>query len=316
MVKSWENQFWKYCLTGDVQKAYKLLENNKELTEEWEDLKEQMYSRFYEGVNPITSVSSRLQPILNSFYTYYRDVLLKRKGHEEAESNLIENLSQEIGFMQQDKVELSSTIQKMFEEEGFHFLGGKTEPFYGPYIWRESEEKVYEVDLPLGKQTLKVVFMHDFIMRSWLDFATCGRKGAGGWAKEDGLYCVYSIYRDILESPKFQISYLKHEAQHVDDFERFPNLKNHELEYRAKLVEIMYEDSSRVIQQVLHEADSNPEFPHNFASYLIKEEFEKRLGESTPTGFPFADMETIKKIAEKIYMEHTEHLIERGAGNS
>jgi hypothetical protein len=39
---------------------------------------------------------------------------------------------------------------------GYHFLGGVTQPFWGPYIWKTQEKNVYDVQIPSGVEQLPV----------------------------------------------------------------------------------------------------------------------------------------------------------------
>ena len=170
------------------------------------------------------------------------------------------------------------------------------------------------MEIPLGKQRLKVIFMHGFVMCGWLDFATCGQRGAGGWAKEEGLYCVFDRYKCILDSSIFEVSYLKHEAQHADDFKRFPALKSFELEYRAKLVELINEETPRIINQLIRDADPNPDFPHHYSSYLIVKDLEKQFGfllSSHVADFTSEEMEKVRLAAERVFLNHTASLEKR-----
>lgn len=89
-----------------------------------------------------------------------------------------------------------------------------------------------------------------------------------GWANEDGLYCNLKCYKD-LEGEEFQVSYLKHEAQHLYDYKYFPGLKSKELEYRAKLVELIYSKKHLILKKFLNDAKNDPDFPHPYASYNI-----------------------------------------------
>jgi hypothetical protein len=57
--------------------------------------------------------------------------------------------------------------------------------------------------------------MYDFLMLSWLHFASYGIASAGGWASKEGLYCVYNRYKHGLDKNSFLVSYLKHEGQHL-----------------------------------------------------------------------------------------------------
>ncbi len=115
---------------------------------------------------------------------------------------------------------LEETAKATFEAAGWHFLGGTTGSHYGPYIWQETTRTDYAVEIPSGTETVTVFWMDGFLMRSWLDWLSDGEVGAGGWAKEEGLYCVRKVYAGKLDQPSFQISFLKHEAQHHADFRK------------------------------------------------------------------------------------------------
>lgn len=153
-------------------------------------------------------------------------------------------------------------------------------------------------ELPLSKKNLIIYLMDDFLMLSWLHFATFGKRSTGGWAKPDGLYCVRIRYGDTLEDDMYQVSFLKHEAQHVDDYEKYPHLAPWELEYRAKLVELIYGDSDKLLEKFINEAKNNPDFPHLFASYKIKQQFAHK------------DRLSIQDSALELYKEHTFQLNE------
>ncbi|HWO76749.1 MAG TPA: hypothetical protein VNM69_12740 [Bacillus sp. (in: firmicutes)] len=315
-MEEWSRQVWKHCLSGNIREAYQLLEREQNLSEEWQRFREDLFERFFawKPTFPKPPIPKKLQPFLDCYFSYLSQVLLQQIERKQAEEKLAQNLSMLVKKPGSTMEELEGDIKILFEKEGFHFLGGKTEPFYGPYIWTANEEREYEVEIPLGKQRLKVIFMHGFILRGWLDFATCGRRGAGGWAKKEELYCVYEAYKDILDSSKFQVSYLKHEAQHADDFKRFPGLKSFELEYRAKLVELIYEETPRIINQLIAEADQNPDFPHHYSSYLIVEDIEKLSGiplSCIVADFTSEEMEKVRLAAKRVFLQHTASLEKR-----
>ena len=136
-------------------------------------------------------------------------------------------------------------VKKAFQKEGFFFLGGRTGGYYGPYIWRNTETKTYKVELPEGIQEYSVNLLDGFIMKSWLDYLSLSEIGTGGWTDGDGIInCVKSAYD--LESESFQVSLLKHEAQHARDLYAVPNLPSADLEYRAKLVELIHNFGDRM----------------------------------------------------------------------
>jgi hypothetical protein len=164
--------------------------------------------------------------------------------------------------------------------------------------------------------------MSDFILQSWLHFATFGGKFAGGWARTDGLYYVNDRpkkKRIELDSSEFQISYLKHEAQHLSDYSLFPNLQAKDLEYRAKLVELIYEPKSiRLLKKFFYEKKFNPHLPHPYSSFIIM----KRLSQlafqceeiSEFERWKTVDLTHIQNWALALFDEHTEQLTTEGIG--
>ena len=140
-------------------------------------------------------------------------------------------------------------LQAAFEAEGYHALFGKTQGYYGPYVWRETVPAVYQVELPDGSAEYTVNLLKGFVFRSWMDYLTFGRYGTGGWASPDGtINCIEQAYD--LESERFRVSLLKHEAQHTVDRKRFPQITPAELEYRAKLVELQMQAHAEKISDL------------------------------------------------------------------
>jgi hypothetical protein len=166
------------------------------------------------------------------------------------------------------------------------------------------------VELPLGERELTVNFMKKVHSRAWMDFITLGKQGPGGWAKDDGLYCFADFY-DV-DSSVFRINYLKHETQHFDDYERFPFLKtgsSDTLEFRAKLVELIYAENMVSFQKFMAEASENKEMPHCYAAYRIKEGLRERLNLAPDYDMAnYADMEKIRQEAQAIFQQNTREL--------
>jgi hypothetical protein len=168
-----------------------------------------------------------------------------------------------------DLDELEDAIDERLAAAGLHFLGGTTGSYFGPYIWRETDRTDYTVELPLGSETLTVFWMDGFLMRSWLDWLSDGEVGAGGWAKDEGIYCVRKSYADQIDTPQFTVSFLKHEAQHHADF-RWGELSPSDLEYRAKLVELIYHEKADFLRSLLLSGDlSDRDNSHAFAAAAI-----------------------------------------------
>jgi hypothetical protein len=209
-------------------------------------------------------------------------------------------------------------LAKGFEERGYRFLGGRTPPHVGPYIWGRTESRSFSVTLPRGApQQVTVHFMHDFILRGWRYWESFGEQGAGGWYQDgdadwaDGLYCVADRYPEPLASNRsFQVSLLGHEAQHVADHRAFPGLNSVELEYRAKLVELIGFDAVEDrLAFFLADAADDPEQPHPYAAHLIVRRLAERLS-LEPEGPPWhaVDYASIRRHAETLLDEDTARL--------
>ena len=132
------------------------------------------------------------------------------------------------------------------------------------------------MELPEGTQDYAVKFLDGFLMKSWLDYISFGETGTGGWSNGDGLiHCVRTAYD--LESENFQVSLLKHEAQHAMDHARYKGITSEELEYRAKLVELIYSRERRMLERFLGQADTTrADNGHGLSAERIVREFEIR----------------------------------------
>ncbi|MDD6600079.1 MAG: hypothetical protein PUE98_06415 [Galactobacillus timonensis] len=168
---------------------------------------------------------------------------------------------------------LTEQLQSVFEAKGYHALFGKTQGYYGPYIWRDTVPTVYRVELPSGTAEYTVNILKGFVFRSWMDYLTFGMYGTRSWASPDGtINCIEQAYD--FESERFLVSLLKHEAQHTVDMKQFPGITPAELEYRAKLVELHYSSDLGLLQKFLSEADeSRASDSHAVASARVKLEF-------------------------------------------
>lgn len=149
---------------------------------------------------------------------------------------------------------------------------------------------------------MNVVFLEDFIELGWLHYATFGKHYVGGWAKSDALYCVARAYRR--GGDRFHASYLCHEAQHYSDYKRFPKLQQQDLEYRAKLAELIASKRpGKLIKKFSSEAKDNKQLPHSYAAFCLLKNFEQRR----------LDPRSIKRSAVASLSAHSKALRERGA---
>ena len=222
-----------------------------------------------------------------------------------------------------DVTAAEAALRAGFNERGVEFLGGRTPPYLGAYIWSRTEHRPFTVTLPRDEpQEVTVHFCHDFLIRGWLHWQTFGAQGAGGWYQEgdatwpDGLYCVAERYPEPLEENRaFQVSLLGHEAQHVADHRAFPGLSSVELEYRAKLVELIgYDNIDERLHFFLADAADDPERPHPQAAHRILERLAGRLfGGAASDGdwesVPYAE---IRRHATLLLDEDSERLAASG----
>lgn len=318
-------QYHAFCLQGDLLEGYrslgKLCDSEARPSQALQKFKARVEARFFAEM-PVLRWKTQIpwvRQVLTLYAKYYVAVLTRQTPPAEAERALATALNQDVFSagattppLSLDEVEIK--LAEKFTSIGWHFLGGKTHPFYGPYIYEQRIPTTYTIELPLGSRELTVHVMRNFHSLSWLDFATFGKIGTGGWAKSDGLYCVIEKY-DV-ESESFRVNYLQHEAQHVDDYLRFPQLKTgHQaiLEFRAKLVELIYAESDRAFRQFMREAKNDANYPHVWASHQLKQAILPKLGYSEQE--LLADFQPelaqIRQAARQSFAQNTQDL-ERG----
>lgn len=218
---------------------------------------------------------------LLAYQEYFQDIFWLNMDKSTAEGKLRAALlvlinAPEANSMSLDDVE-RTLLTPHFEAAGLHFLGGRTGEYYGPYIWRTTESRSYRVELPGGVQAYTVRLLDGFIMRSWMAYLSFDAVGTSGWADEDGVIsCVKAAYN--LESETFRVSLLKHEAQHTRDLAEHPGMAQELLEYRAKLVELIYTEQRNLL--VTFAAQTGPtdtQDAHTRAANRLVQAFTDRL---------------------------------------
>lgn len=216
-----------------------------------------------------------LRRYLMAYMEYYRDVFLLETDPEAAEAALLARiLTLFPGKSTATVSEAEKTLlSPAFSAQGYRFLGGKTAGFFGPYVWSRTEDAEYEVELPEGAARHPVRLLSGFLTKSWLDCISLGQLSTGGWTDEGGVICCIRDSYDP-ESEAFRVSLLNHEAQHARDLARYPGISQEKLEYRAKLVELIYSSERTLLPEFLTEAvDSNPANGHAMAAARLKREF-------------------------------------------
>ena len=285
----------RFFLNGDIKGAIAYMREH----EEYKDILPAYTAIFEDGEYRTFEVPDALNDILRQYQVYYRDVFYCGLPEAEVADKLRARLKALLHLPDAGEELLTERLRSAFEAEGYHALFGKTQGYYGPYIWRDTVPTVYRVELPGGTAEYTVNILKGFVFRSWMDYLTFGRFGTGGWASPDGtINCIAQAYD--FESERFLVSLLKHEAQHAVDMKQFPAITPAELEYRAKLVELHYSGDLGLLQKFVSEADeSRADDSHAAASARIRHEF----ADTDP-----ADLSAIRARALELHEAHTKEM--------
>lgn len=294
-------QISQFFLNGDIKGAIAYMRSH----EEFKDILPAYVEIFEDQKYRTFDIPDRLNDILRLYQIYFRDVFYCGLPEAAAADKLLAGLSARLNVPDADEMVLAERLRSLFEAEGYHALFGKTQGYYGPYIWRDTVPTVYRVELPDRAAEYTVNILKGFVFRSWMDYLTFGRYGTGGWASPGGtINCIEQAYD--FESERFLVSLLKHEAQHTVDMKRFPEITPAELEYRAKLVELHYSGDLNLLQKFLSEADeSKADDAHAVASARLKRAFADTNQRSLPC---------IQTQALKLLYAHTKEMKEKYGG--
>lgn len=262
-------QISQFFMNGDIKGAIAYMREH----EEFKDVLPAYTAIFEDQKYRAYEIPDELNDILRLYQIYFRDVFYCGFPEAEAAKKLLAGLKRCLYIPDADEALLAERLQAAFEAAGYHALFGKTQGYYGPYIWRDTVQTVYRVELPDGTADYTVNILKGFVFRGWMDYLAFGRYGTGGWASPDGtINCIEQAYD--FESERFLVSLLKHEAQHAADMKRFPEIIPAELEYRAKLVELHYSSDLSLLQKFLSEADERKvNDSHAVASARIRREY-------------------------------------------
>ena len=262
-------QIQDFFINGDIKGAIAYMREH----EEFKDILPAYVAIFENCEYRTFEIPDILNDILRLYQVYFRDTFYCGLPEAEAADKLLTQLKVLLDVPDAEESLLTEKLQSVFEAKGYHALFGKTQGYYGPYIWRDTVPTVYRVELPDGTAEYTVNILKGFVFRSWMDYLTFGQFGTGGWSSPDGtINCIEQAYD--FESERFLVSLLKHEAQHTVDMKQFPGITPAELEYRAKLVELHYSGDLGLLQKFLSEADeSRASDAHALASARLKRAF-------------------------------------------
>ena len=269
------NDYYTFLINGDLPGAIAYL---KQFSDK-EDLYKSFINRFERGQFD-TFEDDPVNNILTAYQSYYRDVFFLRMDKRQAEAALGNRLTEILEIREPLSLELleRDKLVNVFSDKHLHFMVGRTDGYYGPYVWKSTEITTYEVELPDGIETYTVKLLDGFISKSWLDYISFGELGTGGWTDSEGVICCIRQGYDF-DSEDFRVSLFKHEAQHARDIRQNGAMSSEDLEYRAKLVELIYSTERNLLPRFIREAESaNAESSgHSSASRRLLERLNRKL---------------------------------------
>ena len=111
------------------------------------------------------------------------------------------------------------------------------------------------------------------------------------------------------------MSFLGHETQHFSDKARFKDLKPWELEYRAKLVELAFADTTRakVLDKFVDDQGTDPASPHSYANRAVLADMVKRLGLSGTNDLLTVDLARLHAAAREVLLQDSRQRTEAQA---
>ncbi|MBT8054686.1 MAG: hypothetical protein HKN57_00875 [Xanthomonadales bacterium] len=308
------------ALQGDLSAAGKLfsetnLESQPPSVAELASGYESRFVHRNESLSPETG-DELVDAIVSAYRDYWVSELVQPTGNKSGDLKLEKSLGELLGgqptgpYARQE--DLFATVGAVLENRGFHYLEGPASPLRDLFLWKQEENRNYNVRLTDGTQAVRVTFMSEIYSLGWKEFATLGLVSTTGWVEDDRLYCVSWAYDR--NSENFEISYLKHEARHLADLERFPALSSADLEYRAKLTELSFAFNSlrRLLDDFTRKSAPNPASPHAYANYrVIRDLYRSIYSRPLPnTGDPWVNVnaESVARTARKLLERNTAQL--------
>jgi len=270
-----------FALRGELGKVFAILDTIKIQNPQELKIKNKFYARFINDTERFDyhSQDSSIIQFVDNFHTYWKSVMIDSLAIEKADS-LFERKMARYLFKEKygsENVPVDSIQQNLYKysnefvnEKGyFSNAFGKTGMLYDLFLWKKNDVVKYTIELIDDTVEVTVHLMDDFISTGWSHYTTFGKSYTGGWANREALFCVVSAYD--LTSENYKVSYLAHEGQHFSDYKRYPALQQRDLEYRAKLVELVKSNSTTydLLNKFIKNSSGEPINAHAFANYCV-----------------------------------------------
>lgn len=315
--------YFKMVFAGDVSGAAALFAGEPEDRGSMMlvDRFERRFADRTDGLDLARIESPAVRDIAELFQAYWLDALMQDAPLDVLDERLkgrLDDILVERGFASalEDEDTLFENVEAFIRGEGYFAQSGRTPPLLDLMIWTINKTVVESVELTDGTYDIELNYMDDFVSSGWSNFAAFGMASTGGWAKKDGLYCNCRHYD--LDSERFRLSFLKHEARHYADFGLYPELQPADLEYRGKLTELAYseEGTYRLLEQFTRAANRVENAPHPLANWYVVEGLSELLPEgkwpADASAWESVPKERIRQAARRLLEIHDEKLADLG----
>ena len=282
---------------------------------------ERRFNERTDGLDLARIESPVVREIAELFQAYWLDALMQDAPLDVLEERLkgrLNDILMERGFESalEDDDTLFENVEVFVRGEGYFAQSGRTPPLLDLMIWTSNNSVVESVELTDGTYDIELNYMDDFVSYGWSNFAAFGMASTGGWAKKDGLYCNCRHYD--LDSERFKLSFLKHEARHYADFGLYPELQPADLEYRGKLTELAYseEGTYRLLEQFTRAANRVENAPHPLANWYVVDGLSELLPDgkwpAEASAWESVPKERIRQAARGLLEIHDDKLADLG----
>jgi hypothetical protein len=275
---------------GDVSRTLQALEATGYLLNPPLNLFLQLKKRHYlarfvhktERFEPVSS-DETVEAIVGAFRRHWNDRLTQGTAtDEDLHAELAQILSEAGHPTDGTSEDVFSGVTHRIEAAGLHVAFFHLNGAIGLKIWDHETTEHRRVELPDETIDVEVVHVAGYRVRGLNSYATLEEYADGGWVTQGRkVYCNSEEYD--FESEAFHVSFLKHEGMHYADIGNHPNLSAADMEYRAKVVELMYSTDAQiytVLQAFLTEADATDRTSgHGYANHVITANLSKVLFE-------------------------------------
>ncbi len=309
------------ALQGDLSKAESLFSGVTVETGSISDveLSHRFQTRFIEQSEGLTprSGDTTVDAIVSAYRNYWILTLMRIVPIPEGKDFLESSLNQVLSELDQKEfpdhsANVYERIGEILNEKGYYYLDTPAPPLRDLFLWKKEENKTYTVRLTDGSQKVRVTFMTDLVSMGWKQYATLGLVATTGWVEGGRLYCLSWAYDRSSEN--FEVSYLKHESRHLADLDRYPTLQSADLEYRAKLTELVFASTSqrRLLDDFTTKSALNPDSPHSYANYRVTRGVYRKLYDhpfpDSANPWQEASTQSVRKAARDLLQQNTEKL--------